>query len=125
MPPLRRLLLHATVGQRRDLRCLLRAIYDVPWRRLPNAAERRELSDRRHKNMNTPTTQTNNPNRQRRFAEVTLLDRSVNDLHARIRDHVENQNPLDRTSYSLLADAARKMDEANVLLKAYNRINAV
>lgn len=75
--------------------------------------------------MESPTTQANNPNRQRRFAEVTLLNRNVEQLHARIRDHVENQRPLDSTSYNLLAQAAIKLDEANVLLQAYNRINAV
>lgn len=75
--------------------------------------------------MNEPITQANNPNRQRRFAEVTLLNRNVEQLHARIQDHVETQKPLDSTSYNLLAQAAIKLDEANVLLQAYNKINAV
>lgn len=61
----------------------------------------------------------------RRFAEVSLLDRNIVGLHARIRQHVEDQQPLDTTSYHLLAEAARKMNEANMLLRAYNRINAL
>lgn len=61
----------------------------------------------------------------RRFAAVSLLDRNVDNLHARIREHVETQRPLDNTSYFLLATAARLLDEANNNLKAYNKINAV
>ena len=74
--------------------------------------------------METPTTQTNNPNRQRRFAEVTLLSRNVDELNARIREHVETQRPLDTTSYNLLAGAVMRLNEINTWLEAYNRINA-
>lgn len=73
---------------------------------------------------NTNQPEPTNRSAKRRFAPVTLLARNVDELHARIREHVENQRPLDSTSYFMLTKAVGLLEEANNHLTAYNKLNA-